>query len=268
MTLPVRSFGVSVVIPTYNRPQALRHAIESVRTRHPELVEIVVVDDGSNVDPREQLPEVNTSAVPVRCYRFELNRGPQAARNLGIRRARFAFIAFLDSDDEFMPEKIDELLDILARGGTDLLFHGVLGMEKYNRLSRLWSMHAGRALPFRWLLSLYNPAPTPALVVRRERRLGLPGMRHCEDYAYLLRYCQADTRVEYLDRNLTLVNRAPGATGGLSAARRAMRRGEFRARLVLLRHPKPADLVRFALGGFVGAIRIANDLVRGRYLTR
>ncbi|MFX8008378.1 glycosyltransferase, partial [Acinetobacter baumannii] len=74
-----------------------------------------------------------------RCYRFERNRGPQAARNLGIRRARFSHIAFLDSDDSFTQDKIDLVLQQLDSTPVDLLFHDVQGMPKYGKLARLWA---------------------------------------------------------------------------------------------------------------------------------
>src|ERR1700742_848593 len=109
-TLDRQGVGISVVIPAYNRPDALLRAIGSVRATRAGQVEIVVVDDGSAQDLRSVLPMINASGIPVRAYRFEHNRGPQAARNLGIRRSRFSHIAFLDSDDEFTADKVDTIL--------------------------------------------------------------------------------------------------------------------------------------------------------------
>ena len=260
-----RPFGLSVVIPTLNRPEQLRAAIESVMTRRPEQVEIVVVDDGSTLPVYTAAPTCNAAGVPIRHFRFESNRGPQAARNLGIRRASFSYIAFLDSDDAFTPDKVDVVLASLAQAPADLLFHGVRGMDKYNRLGRLWDQRLRGWLPFHWWASLYNPAVTPALVIRRRVRLGLPWMRHCEDWFYLLRYVEPGLRVRYLDRELTTVFRTPRSPGGLSGAVWQMRRGEFAARSVLLREPGPANLARYAAGNLMGCLRILNDLIRARY---
>jgi glycosyltransferase involved in cell wall biosynthesis len=260
-----RVTGISVVIPTLNRIDMLLHAIESVSSKYPERVEIIVIDDGSAEDILTQLPSHNSSDIVVRGYRFDSNRGPQAARNLGIRRARFSHIAFLDSDDAFTPEKIDTVLQVLQSQDVDVLFHAVGGMPRYSTLAAAWNRYLRLPVPFTWLCTLYNPVVTPALVVRRRCRLGLPTMRHCEDWFFLLRYVDTEMLVVYLDSELATVHRPPGTSGGLSGAIWKMRKGEFKVRSVLLRHPAVSSLARYAVGSLAGFARIASDLVRGRY---
>lgn len=259
------TFGISVVIPTFNRKDVLLRALDSVRTDHPRQVEIIVVDDGSDFNPLPLLPPVNRNGVSVRGYRFESNRGPQAARNLGIRRARFTHIAFLDSDDEFMPDKIDAVLELLQMRDLDVLFHAVGGMPLYSKLARAWNRYLRLAIPFTWLCTLYNPVVTPALVVRRRCRLGMPTMRYCEDWFFMLRYIDGGMLVGYLDRELSKVHRQPGTLGGLSGAIWKMRMGEFKARLVLLRHPTVSSVARYVVGSLAGLARITSDAMRGRY---
>lgn len=261
----VKPSGLSVVIPSLDRIDMVTRACHSVVTSQTHRVEIIVVDDGSSCDLRPLLPGFNDHGVTIRVFRFDHNRGPQAARNLGIRRARFSHIAFLDSDDVFTSKKVDLVLQQLDSGLVDLLFHGVQGMPKYGRLATLWTKSLSRWLPFDWWLVLLNPVVTPALVIRRERRLGITRLRHCEDWAYLLRYVQPDTRICYIPQELTVVFRRPGTTGGLSGAIWKMRKGEFVARRVLLKTPGPSRLIRFVLGSFVGILRILNDVLRGRY---
>ncbi len=260
-----RATGLSVVIPTLNRYDMVLRAIESVTCTQSERVEIIVVDDGSAQDLRALLPARNTSFVAIRAYRFDRNRGPQAARNLGIRRARFSHIAFLDSDDEFKPGKIDSVLQALLTHDLDLLFHAVGGLPRYSTLARVWNRYLRRALPFTWLCTLYNPVVTPALVVRRRRRLGVPTMRHCEDWMFLLHYIEAGMVVVYWDSELSIVHRTPGTAGGLSGAAWKMRVGEFNARSVLLRHPTVSSLARYVVGSLAGLVRTAGDAMRGRY---
>ncbi len=260
-----RPQGLSVVIPTHERGAELERAIASVTTTDPARVEIVVVDDGSTRATAASLPAHNACGVRLRIYRFVHNRGPQAARNLGIRRARFSHVAFLDSDDVFLPGKIDTVLHELQIRKVDLLFHAVLGMGRYAQLARFWVRHLRPWLPFPWLLALLNPVPTPSLVVRRARHLGPPWLRHSEDWAFLLRYARPGQQVVYLDQELAAVHRPAGTAGGLSAAAWRMRRGEFDARRVLLKSPRTGDLLRFALGSLAGATRVLADLLRGRY---
>jgi glycosyltransferase involved in cell wall biosynthesis len=260
-----RPTGISVVIPTYNRLDTLVRAIESVRSMRPTDVEIIVIDDGSEDDPRPHLPTLNASLITIKAYRFEQNRGPQAARNLGIRRARFSHIAFLDSDDEFTQSKVDTILAEIECRDFDLLFHAVRGMPRYDRLATLWDRRLRALLPFHWLCAFYNPVITPALVVRRRCRLGVTRLRHCEDWAFLLRYADAGLRVRYLREQLSLVHRPLGSSGGLSAAIWKMRKGEFTARRVLLRKPAAGKLARWCAGSVAGLIRVIADILRARY---
>ncbi len=100
----------SVVIPVYNRAELLRGALESVRAQSCQDFEIVVVDDGSSDDPAKT---VAAFADPrLRCVRQE-NRGASAARNRGIALARGRYVAFLDSDDGFLPHHLERMAKLL-----------------------------------------------------------------------------------------------------------------------------------------------------------
>lgn len=89
----------SVVIPTYNRAELLRIALDSVFTQTFTDYEVIVVDDGSTDDTQEM---VKSYAERLQVFRQE-NAGPGAARNLGVAHARGEYIAFLDSDDLWFP---------------------------------------------------------------------------------------------------------------------------------------------------------------------
>jgi len=91
---------VSVVIPTYNRAAFCEEAVRSVLGQTIPPLEIIVVDDGSTDDTRRRL-----ASLPI-TYLRQANRGPAAARNRGIDTAGGEYIAFLDSDDMWQPEKL------------------------------------------------------------------------------------------------------------------------------------------------------------------
>ncbi len=99
---------VSVIIPSHNRAQYIKRAIESVKAQTYADFEIVVVDDGST----EDLQSVVTLCSPdIRYIRHERSLGSAEARNSGIRNARGRFVAFLDSDDIWLPEKLDRQMN-------------------------------------------------------------------------------------------------------------------------------------------------------------
>ena len=102
---------VSVVIPTYNRASIIGRAIDSVLSQQYRAVEVIVVDDGST-DGTEDLVRKYDSRVR---YVRQPNAGVSAARNLGLRETKGEFIALLDSDDEWLPWKIELQVAALHR---------------------------------------------------------------------------------------------------------------------------------------------------------
>ncbi|MDZ7362471.1 MAG: glycosyltransferase [candidate division KSB1 bacterium] len=101
---------VSVIIPTFNRADFLREAIDSVLAQTEKDFELIVVDDGSTDHTKEMLAAYGE---PIH-YLFQPNAGASAARNRGIRRARGRFIAFLDSDDLWQPKKLSRQIEWMA----------------------------------------------------------------------------------------------------------------------------------------------------------
>jgi glycosyltransferase involved in cell wall biosynthesis len=108
---------VSCIIPVYNGAKFVRESIESVLTQSYQPVEVIVVDDGSTDDTGKVL---ETFGNRVRILRQE-NRGPSVARNRGMEMSRGEFIAFLDADDLWVPEKLRLQMEALeARPELDL----------------------------------------------------------------------------------------------------------------------------------------------------
>jgi hypothetical protein len=106
--------SVSVVIPTYNRGQSVVEAVESVLQQTFAAFEIIVVDDGSTDDTRERLLRL---PGPIR-YHYQRNTGVSSARNTGVRLSRGDWIAFLDSDDEWEPDKLARQVRCLMHNPT------------------------------------------------------------------------------------------------------------------------------------------------------
>src|ERR1039457_5929793 len=105
---------VSVIMPTYNRGYVVGEAIESILNQTYDNIEVVVVDDGSTDNTQEKLKEYGDRIRVV----YQRNSGPAAARNRGIRAARGEIIAFLDSDDVWLPTILERQVSLLQQAGT------------------------------------------------------------------------------------------------------------------------------------------------------
>lgn len=106
---------VSVVIPTYNRAHCINAAIDSVLAQTLGDVEIIVVDDCSTDDTAARVAAIEDARVLYVAQ--PSNKGGAAARNAGIRLARGEFVAFLDSDDLWLPEKLAKQIEGLRQAG-------------------------------------------------------------------------------------------------------------------------------------------------------
>ena len=101
--------AVSVVMPLYNRARTVGRAIDSVLKQNFVDFELIIVDDGSTDDGAEVVAGVGDKRI--RLIRLGQNRGGNAARNHGVREARGRIISFLDSDDEYLPNKLQTIVD-------------------------------------------------------------------------------------------------------------------------------------------------------------
>ena len=113
VTIPKAS--VSVVIPTYNRATLLRETLRSIFAQTVAPLEIIVVDDGSKDNTREECERLG----PAIRYISQENKGLPAARNTGIVAARGEWVALCDSDDCWEPRKIELQLAATTAVGAD-----------------------------------------------------------------------------------------------------------------------------------------------------
>ena len=108
---------VSVVIPTYNRSASVCRAIESALNQTLPPSEVIIIDDGSTDDTAQVIAAQFGQRVT---YRWQANQGVSAARNAGIRIAKSRLVAFLDSDDIWMPDKLARQVPCMSLPGVVL----------------------------------------------------------------------------------------------------------------------------------------------------
>ena len=153
---------VSIIIPTYKRPDTLDRAINSVLNQTYKNIEVIVVDDNNpDTEARsktEHIMSVYADNPRVRYIKHEKNKNGSAARNTGARYSQAKYVAFLDDDDEFFPEKIEaqvkrleELPDEYAVCYTKVVFekeNGNISESKENREGDLFFDALTRELSF------------------------------------------------------------------------------------------------------------------------
>ncbi|TVR15931.1 MAG: glycosyltransferase family 2 protein [Balneolaceae bacterium] len=109
--------NISVVIPVFNRDDVISRAIKSVLNQTLPPTEIIVVDDGSMDNTADIVQQFGEEVT----YLYQTNAGPSIARNLGITSASGNYIAFLDSDDEWMADKLEKQVEIIRDLKADIV---------------------------------------------------------------------------------------------------------------------------------------------------
>jgi glycosyltransferase involved in cell wall biosynthesis len=211
---------ISVIIPALNRAMYVSRAIDSVLAQKYTDYEIIVVDDGSTDDTRKVLaPYLDTIH-----YIYEPNRGVSAARNTGIRSAQGEWIAFLDSDDRWLPTKLQRQMECIRDTGADVCFTRSDPGEDYLRPIRAdgvkTSTPAGHRLaqdPLRLLLLESGGLFVQTMLIERDLLQRIGGfdesLRVAEDtrLIYTLAFL---VPFGFVDEPLVVVERS-GARGGL-----------------------------------------------------
>ncbi len=193
--------SVAAIIPTRDRAALTERAVASVLAQTREPDELIVVDDGSRDGTTESL----RAAFPqVMLLRLE-GRGVSAARNHGIRAASSEWLAFLDSDDEWLPEKLEAQLAALAAAPEHPVCHTDEIWIRDGRRVNPRRRHAKRGGHiFRHCLPLCAISPSSAMVHRSVfERVGTfdESLLACEDYDLWLRVCSR-WPVLFVDRPL------------------------------------------------------------------
>lgn len=225
---------ISVIIPVYNRQSTIARAIDSVLAQQFPPQEVIVVDDGST-DSTASLVQQYSG---VTCLQ-QSNQGVSAARNTGIKAANSEWIALLDSDDEWLPEKLSEQREALQQqeeSAQALVCHcDEIWIRNGKRVNPM-KKHAktgGNIYPNCLPLCVISPS---AVMIHQQvfETIGLfdTGLPACEDYDMWLRVCSR-LPVLYVDK--PLLKKYGGHPDQLSHKYPAMDRFRIRAMEKIIR---------------------------------
>ena len=127
----ISKYKFSIIIPTFKRRKKLRRAIDSVIAQTIDNWEIIVIDNNSNDGTKELIKSYKNKKIKFYLINNEGNIAK--SRNLGILESNGNYLAFLDSDDSWLPKKLEECLKIL-NGKTKLVYHELYLQKKMNQL--------------------------------------------------------------------------------------------------------------------------------------
>lgn len=215
------SSKVSVIIPTYNRENLIKKALDSVEAQTYPDYEVVVIDDGSTDHTREVVESYGEKVH----YFYQENQGIAGARNAGIKRSSGEYIAFLDSDDYWLPEKLERQMALFGE-------HPEYGMVASCCASvRLDGRFRGKNRPGKsgWILrDLFNKnfIRTSSAVIKKVclEKVGLfdEALSECEEYDLWLRIA-AQYPIGFINESLAVYVDNPEGVSTDSLAGRLLR---------------------------------------------
>lgn len=195
--------GIAVIIPTYNRLDSLKRALKSVLAQTHVADEIIVVDDGSSDDTGQYI----TKNFPQVRYIHQHNQGVSAARNTGIKTSCADWIALLDSDDEWLPNKLARQVSALNKNPEIKITHSnEIWIRSGKRVNQMDKHRKAGGWIFQHCLPLCAISPSSAIIHRQLfDQLGLfdENLPACEDYDLWLRIC-SQMPVHYIDEPLII----------------------------------------------------------------
>ena len=194
---------ISVIIPTYNRSKLLNRSIRSVLNQTYQPNEIIVVDNGSTDDTREMVSK-NFRNI---CYIYHDKKGVSSARNAGIRISKSNWISFLDSDDEWMKDKLFLQKEyILKNPDADFLHTNEIWFKNGKHLNQKKIHKKYGGYIFKNCLKLCCISPSSTIIKKKLfDKIGYfdESFEVCEDYEFWLRV-SSKIKIHFLEDKLTI----------------------------------------------------------------
>jgi glycosyltransferase involved in cell wall biosynthesis len=257
--------SISAVISTFQRPDACERALQSALDQTEPPFEVLVCDNGSADDTSARMREWERRDARVRYLRTERNSGtPATTRNMGIEHARGELVAFLDDDDEWLPDKLAAQARARQESGDDVIAANALrtsnGSEYFEGAPQLWH-------PSREDLLRANPIICSSVLAPRQALQAVGGfptelrLKGLEDYAAWLTLAEHGLRFSVLGE--PLVRYEDGAVDRLSHARVRIEVAVAQLRIKqALRPPVTAAGLRAAArsGAAVGHVLVSEAL--------
>lgn len=201
---------ISVIIPTYNYGRFVERAVNSVLSQSYGDFEIIIVDDASSDETEDIIAQYRDPRIHY--IRHKFNRGLSSSRNSGIMAAKGEYLAFLDSDDTWLPEKIELQINLFNAGSNDLgiVFTGT--KTYFIETSQTFSLPSPsyRGLVLKNLLEGNNLGGGSSSVLIKKKcfdDVGLfdESLRSCEDWDMWIRIAALNYSFDFVDQELVIL---------------------------------------------------------------
>ncbi|MEX1200851.1 MAG: glycosyltransferase family 2 protein [Methylophaga sp.] len=222
--------SVTVVIPCYDCASTLGRALESVLQQTVLPEQIILIDDASNDATREVMREFQNryGSAWLKIVHQKQNYGPAHARNEGIRQSESDYIAFLDADDSWYPEKLEVQFrwmqchpDVVLTGHKIMRNSSNQLKERVKEPVQVTKISRAQAL-------FSNPFSTPTVMMKSNLPYRFEsGQHHAEDYLLWLTVCLNNEQVYRLEVTLASIHKAAYGQSGLSGNLVVMQKGEL-----------------------------------------
>lgn len=201
---------ISVIIPTFNREKLVVDAINSLKNQTYKNLEIIVVDDCSTDNTRVQVEKIIDPRIVY--IRHDKNNGAPKARNTGIQKASGEFIAFLDSDDQWLPAKLEKQMAVFKKNQkAAVVYTGVKNTSGTILRSETIPQFRGNILTE--LLKSNCVGTTSTVVIRKTCLLEAggfdPKLPSCQDWDLWIKLAQI-TEFDFVEEALVLFNEHDG----------------------------------------------------------
>ncbi len=176
---------VSVIIPSYNSSETIRRALNSVLTQTYSDIEVIIVDDCSMDDTVEILKNYRNMDPRVKLLSTDINGGPGVARNVALKQARGEYIAFLDSDDFWLPEKLERQLKSFDDPKVIISYTNVILLNFRNKIQGILTARR-RVGSLEMHFTNRITASSAMFPKKLTGATTMPAMRSGQDYAFWL----------------------------------------------------------------------------------
>ena len=218
---------VTVIVPTYNRPDYLERLLVSMKSNRDFISEVIIVNDHSdNVDEYVKVINEFRKIFPIQYVYNDKNMGAPYCRNLGIKLSKTEYLALTDDDDEWLPQKLELQIEKM-KNGVGLVYTWAISVDDNRQTGYIYNeVHSGDDVT---CLLKSNFIPSSSVLVRKEAIVRAGGfdlkMVSCQDWDMWLRVMKKGYKIDVVPKELLIYHLHKGASIGKSAkAKKGYRR--------------------------------------------